>query len=577
MKHDGLNGMPDNLVHALEAIRGGATADSQKSLTLEFKEDPAHRQGVEKARASFLEKLVDEAMCMANSEAAMGDIVVGVADAVSGPEALTGTGLSEDDIAKSIFNRTSPNLFVHVRAVDAWGVRLIVIHVPEARALHTRRDGAARQRVADKQFSCRPLTEEERRSLDAARRNPDYSNESADIGIEDLSLQVIAEVRRLLRKARELSGGDQAIPTTTNGLLRELGFIRADGNLKRAGQILLGEPAQPFPVVRYLWRDFPGQDPKTTEIHDPVILALPRVRQLIALNGDQESARVLFDDGREAAIPKFPAQAVDEVITNAFIHRDWRIPRPIVVEQTQGILKVTSPGPLPPGVSVDNLLTTNSIPRNNALMAAMRILDLAEESSRGFDRMWSAMIRSGRDAPEVEASAENVRVIVAAQQPDVAFVKGLDRLGQRFGDEVISSVNALIVLWHLYGAPLITERTVKVKTQTSFLEVGELMRELVGRGIVQPVRDAAEWTLSDESRQLFGLAEPGHLAVVNVQEWIEAKLADGEAMQSAEIAEHAGISVDEASRILRHLRSLGRAKIDPTGPPRGRGTRWVKA
>lgn len=577
MEHDGPSGLPDNLTHALEAIRGGATADSQESLTLEFKEDPAHRHGVEKTRAGFLEKLVDEAICMANSEAAMGDIVVGVADKTPGPEALTGTELSEDDIAKSIFNRTVPNLFVQVRAVDAWGARLLVIQVPEARALYTRRDGAAKRRVADTQFSCRPLTEEQRRSIDAARRNPDYSNESADIGVEDLNLQVIAEVRRRLRKARELSGGDQAVPTTTSGLLRELGLTREDGSLKRAGQILLGEREQIFPVVRYQWRDFPGQDPKTTEIYDPVILALPRVLQLIAVNGEQEIARVLFDDGREAAIPSFPAQAVDEVITNAFIHRDWRIQRPIEVEQTRGILKVTSPGPLPPGVTVDNLLTTSSIPRNNALMAAMRILHLAEENSRGFDRMWSAMILSGRDAPEVEASTENVRVIVAAQQPTVAFVKGLDRLGQRFGDELVSSVSALIVLWHLYDAPLITERTVKVKTQTSLLEVRELMAALVAIGILQPVRDAAEWTLSDESRQLLGLSEPGHLAVINVQEWIQAKLADGEALQSAEIAEHAGISVGEASGILRHLRSLGRAKIDPTGPPRGRGTRWVKA
>ena len=64
---------------------------------------------------------------------------------------------------------------------------------------------------------------------------------------------------------------------------------------------------------------------------------------------------------------------------------------------------------------------------------------------------------------------------------------------------------------------------------------------------------------------------------MSIQEWIEAKLVDGESLRSADIADQTGVSVAEAGRILRHLRSLGRAQIDPEGPPRGRGTRWIRA
>jgi len=66
-----------NVRDALEAIHGGATADSQESLILEFKEDPAVREGEKGARAKLVEKLLNEAICMANSEAATGHIVVG--------------------------------------------------------------------------------------------------------------------------------------------------------------------------------------------------------------------------------------------------------------------------------------------------------------------------------------------------------------------------------------------------------------------------------------------------------------------------------------------------------------------
>lgn len=570
-------GLPDHIRVALEAIHAGATADSQESLTLEFKEDPAQRPGKEKARADFLAKLIDEAMCIANSEAATGDIVVGVSDKTAGPNAFTGTELVEEDIARSIFNRTKPNMNVSVTSIDAWGARLVIIHVPEARALYTRQDGAAKQRIAESQFSCRPLTEEERRSIDEARRSPDYSNAASDLDIDNLRLAVIDEARRVLRTHRENSGLSSAVPSTTTGLLRELGLLLHDGRLKRAGEILLGDPEPTDVVVNYLWRNFPGKDPTAEQISEPVILALPRLKRLIAENGSSEIERVLFDDGREAAIPRFPSQAVDEAVTNAFIHRDWRLPGPVVVEQTTRTLKITSPGPLPPGVHVDRLLSTPSIPRNNRLMAAMRTLGMAEESSRGFDRMWEAMIRTGRDVPEVEETEAYVQVILDAQKPDDEFVRGLDRLADRFGREVVQSVSTLVVLWHLKSAPLITEQTARVKTQTTAREVDELMEELVVRGVLDPVRDAKEWVLSGESRKLLGMVSSGDLATVSVQEWIEAKLNDGEALQSAEVADYAGITAEQAGHIFRHLRDLGRAKIDPAGPPRGRGTRWIKA
>lgn len=105
----------------------------------------------------------------------------------------------------------------------------------------------------------------------------------------------------------------------------------------------------------------------------------------------------------------------------------------------------------------------------------------------------------------------------------------------------------------------------------------QVLRLLVERGVLDPVRDAKEWVLSGESRKLLGMASSGDLATVSVQEWIEAKLNDGEALQSAEVADYAGITAEQAGHIFRHLRDLGRAKIDPAGPPRGRGTRWIKA
>lgn len=252
----------------------------------------------------------------------------------------------------------------------------------------TKRDGT----------NCRAMSEEERRLIRRIREDDDYSNRISSYPVEDLSHEVLTELRRLLRSHRQRRGIDAATPTGTQALLREVGLLSDDGSLKRAGEILL-TPASTIQVtIRHLWRALPGADPKATEFSAPLLEALPALRRLILERADQEMVRVQFDSGQESAIPRFPAQAIDEAITNAIIHRDWRTEKPVVIDQSPRILKVWSPGPLVPGVDENRLLTTQSVPRNGRLMASMRSIGLAEESSRGFDRMWLAMLNAGRES-----------------------------------------------------------------------------------------------------------------------------------------------------------------------------------
>lgn len=271
----------------------------------------------------------------------------------------------------------------------------------------TKRDGT----------NCRAMSEEERRLIRRIREDEDYSNRTSSLPVEDLPLDVLTELRRLLRSHRQRRGIDAATPTGTQALLREVGLLSDDGSLKRAGEILLTPAATTQVTIRHLWRALPGADPKATEFSTPLLEALPALRRLILERADQEMVRVQFDSGQESAIPRFPAQAIDEAITNAIIHRDWRTEKPVVIDQSPRILKVWSPGPLVPGVDENRLLTTQSVPRNGRLMASMRSIGLAEESSRGFDRMWLAMLNTGREVPEVTATDEFVEIIFAAGNP----------------------------------------------------------------------------------------------------------------------------------------------------------------
>ena len=130
---------------------------------------------------------------------------------------------------------------------------------------------------------------------------------------------------------------------------------------------------------------------------------------------------------------------------------------------------------------------------------------------------------------------------------------------------------------HLHESPLISLQTAKVKTQQATNEARELLDSLEELGVLARLGNADDWSLSSETRELLGGTETGEALADGVQSWVQTQLEMGRTLQSAEIADRAGISTQEAGKLLRDLRDQGKAKIDPAGPPRGRGTRWIKA
>ena len=186
------------------------------------------------------------------------------------------------------------------------------------------------------------------------------------------------------------------------------------------------------------------------------------------------------------------------------------------------------------------------------------------------------MISSGREIPEVIATETAVSVIFAGANPDVPFVQGLHALAKRFGAP-ISTVGALIILRHLYDAPVISLEVARDKTQQATNETRELLHSLEELGVLVKLNGTDEWGLFTEARSLLGGEGTDEALSDGVQSWAESQLEKGRTLQAAEIADRAGISTQEAGKILRDLRDQGKAKIDPAGPPRGRGTRWIKA
>ena len=564
----------DEVMSALDAIESGATADSLETQTLDFKEDPAVHPRNRNPDAALVEVLADETVCFSNGSGGVSHIVLGVADNLAGKSAFTGTERDTDWLTLKIYNNTQPNIQVEITPVERAGKRLLIIRIPRGLTVYQRPRGQASRRVGNR---CVPLKDADRRQLAFQRANPDFTATPSRFTFSDLDPAAIDQGLSLLATQWSQAGEGAAPPQTARELCTALGVLTQSGELTVAAELLFIKPPPYSSYARHLFRSVPGGEPRRTEISAPLVTTFLRLSSLVETFSSTEISRVQLPTGQEIEIPLFPSTAVDELISNALAHRDYGAVNAVVVDQSPTELTVWSPGGFPLGVSESNVLTVQSIPRNPLLMRALRTLGLAEESSRGFDRMWFSMLSTGRRPPHVTAEKDFVEVGLTSGNVDETFVRALPRLREEFGSDVIDSVNGLIITRHLKDNPILLGSTAARLMQITEDQARERLEWYSQQGLINPLRNAPEWVLSEKAQALLGLNPADRISAVSVEDWIVTQLNNGSVLTSRQVADELGADRKEISEIFAHLRRMGKARIDPAGPKRGPTTKWIGA
>lgn len=240
-------------------------------------------------------------------------------------------------------------------------------------------------------------------------------------------------------------------------------------------------------------------------------------------------------------------------------------------------------------------------------MKAMRILGLAEEASRGFDRIWQSMLSTGRPAPLIEVSEDSFSIRISSRRPDSAFMRTIHALTTRASEELILGHSTLVVLWHLRDHDSISlDEAVRV-LQTDELAAGDILEELeefqlIVKNASAPSRRET-WFLAPEVRRLYeearaaeelrtGIGVPPIAHALDdpspssddaanspsepsLRTYIESKLRAGQQVLAAEIARELQCERTTVTAVLSAMRKDGIARVDPDGPQRGPGARWV--
>lgn len=500
-----------------------------RSLLEELEQQPANtledqdldfKEWNTRSMADAVALVVEMAICMANGGG--GTVVFGVNEKATG-RALAILGVPPEvdvnRLKKAVYDSTDPKLtpvFEGLLVPEGTG-RLLVMQIYPGIPPYTDTAGRGKVRIGK---DCQPLTGTLRRRIMVETGETDFTATEISGRLE--SLISASAMERLRQSAARERAPDDLLRESDRNLLGAIGLIRK-GRFLRAGLLLAGTTE----AIRehfqgYAWThlrmatDTDYSD--RADGQDAIPLAMERIiDRIMADNPIATVPQGLF----HFEIRTYPEIALREAVLNALVHADYRIHGPILLKQFKDRLEISNPGGLPGGITPENILRHEPVPRNPTLVDALTRLRLVNRSNLGVRRMYQALLIEGKEPPSILDEGEAVRVIFRASELSVPFRMFVADEANRGR---ILSVEHLLIVQHLLRHPeidtataaRITQQTEPDARETLSLmetEFGYIERGGTGRGTY--------WTLRHDLHRK--LSVPGHPERDRRIDWEAAK------------------------------------------------------
>ncbi len=386
------------------------------------------------------------ACCFANGGG--GVVVFGVADKVRGrKQAIHGAkGYDLDAFRYGIFNGTRPGIeaLVEEIAVPEGTGKILVMRVPEgAHKPYGTTAGLYKQRVGKNCMALDPVVFQRAQISSAA---VDWSGAPAiGLGLQDLDPLQIERARQILRSKAPSSG---LLELSEIEFLQGLEAVR-DGRVTHAGMLLFARREVlarycPQAQFHYVFHDSETTVARNDIDRLPLLEVVERMEHVFVgpLNPEREIELGLF----KLRIPQFPIEGVREAVLNALTHRDYQNPGEILLRHSAKELVVTSPGGFVDGITPDNILRHEAVPRNRTLANALVKLRLVESSGIGRKRIFRSALVYGKRRPEYSTDGFSVTLRIfnqGAHEALAALIARLDAQGADVGLDELLVLDAL--------------------------------------------------------------------------------------------------------------------------------------
>lgn len=377
-----------------------------------------------------------------------GSLVIGMEDKY--PHKVVGTRQNENstgELEANIYRDTGirPKIYELYEDEAEKKGRVLVIDVPPRPAGTVFKfEDVPLMRVGEE---LKPMSDEVYLNI-IQENEPDFSQQIChDATLDDLDPDALSVLKEKYAKKQN---NPIFLTLSNRQILSDLQLITDEG-VTNAAVILLGKEdfikrVYPQASVMLEYRHSESQITFDNRISysQPFFIMIDRLWHDIDLRNGKfqiKEGPYIFD------VPYFNEEVIRESINNAITHRDYTRHSETVIKQYPQKLIVTNAGGFPHGVTIDNILTVPSTPRNRLLADVLSKTGIVERSGQGVDKIFYRTLSEGKEAPNYSGSdAFNVELILSAIIQDKAFALFIESVQQNLAEDNKLSVFEIVVL-----------------------------------------------------------------------------------------------------------------------------------
>lgn len=562
---------------AIAQVLAGGVAKAYETQIIDFKEESGSRGpnnvviqiGAKGEQAG--RELAVEAACMANTDVG-GVLIVGVQDDGSGPDAFVGAQSDLEWLKIRIHNLTQPNLFVSIEETFVAGKRILLIDVPES-VSDIRVNGKLQTRLGP---NCVPLNGEAELNFIQSRKNFDWSAQKSGMRLSQAEPDAIQSARVHFTDAKGIA------PASDRELASRLGVLtdnEVDPELTRAGALMFCKFESTAQQIHLVVADSESVASRINLAGPAPLLPLFDEVMRILLT-DAFPAEEKYAGVQRMGLRKIPQLALREAIVNGIIHRDYRISLATVTLRAIGdpceVFKVTSPGGLVAGVTLESLISTPSRSRNTNLAEAFRILGLAEKEGTGIDKIYSAMLKEGHNTPEITESPAGIVCRLSGGEPNLSTLEFFRQLGAQ-NKSLVEDVRVVLSIDFLLRNPSIRPENLSSLAQCSTEDARYTLNQLEATSTIERlVNGGYSYRLSPQSKSNLAslISYQVRTLFEDQAEIIKSFLDSHSEIRRDEVIALLNVGEARASALLREMVEKG--KLEFVGPKRGRNVTYRK-
>lgn len=350
--------------------------------------------------------------CIAFANATGGQLLLGMEDGDEQPPAGQRIPADLPDTLRRKLAERTVNVTVLPEVVTAAnGGEFIALRVPRSLAVASTTDGRYYLRVSDQS---RPVTGDEVQRLTNERASRPWETlttlqlprADADPAQQQALLPALRASDRVKPSVKEKSDDEllDHYQLTQGPWLTHLGVLCMGRQHQRA-------QLTSAPVVQFIKFDELGQKVNKLVWDDHTLSPMALIEAVWAEVPDFRERYELPDGLYRQHVPAFDEVVVRELLVNALVHRPYTQRGDIFLNLHPDRLEVVNPGPLPLGVTPQNVLHT-TVRRNEHLARLFHDLKLMEREGSGFDKVYEVLLSQGRPAPELTETHDRVQVTI---------------------------------------------------------------------------------------------------------------------------------------------------------------------